>query len=331
MKSTMAKGLRVIAVGLPLAAAAAMPASCVNVEQRRGADAGSFTFDAATETPAAAPAEARAAAPGAARAAARRAPAVAAAATAGSCGSGFVSNGGVCYVNLQGNWSPTSDSNSNSPDTVGTLGTNTHDVRLGRPVAHRARAARTAGATGIHLQIPLGKTFQCASTTLAFDWATTTTQTSQRTARPSTSASAPGRATPIEDGGGPTFYGGPQYVGGAFAGQSESCGYEFENDAGTASVNSFPASAVMAASNTFPLSTYVAPASQDDCTGSFDTIDVHMQVYNCFSTETGTDTLSNLRRNCTRRHLGAAASSPSAGSRASARSAARECPRRRSA
>jgi hypothetical protein len=103
---------------------------------------------------------------------------------------------------------------------------------------------------------------------------------------------------PSVDGGigGPYFYGGPQYVGSPFAPATSSCGYEWENDAGNASLNYFPASAlIQTGTNTIPLGSYVAPSAQDACTGTFDTIDVHMQVYNCFANQTGTSTLSNLR------------------------------------
>ncbi len=96
--------------------------------------------------------------------------------------------------------------------------------------------------------------------------------------------------------GGPSFDGGPQYVGSPGAPATSSCAHEWENDAGTGSTNYFPASALITAgTNTIPLGTYVAPTSQDSCTGSFDTIDLHVQVYNCFATETGTSTLSNVR------------------------------------
>jgi hypothetical protein len=291
MKSTIAKGLRVIAVGLPLVTAAAMPASCVTSNSGGGPDAGTFNFDAATSSSSSSGGSSSSSS-GSSSGSSSSSSSSGSGGDAGSCGTGFVSNGGVCYVNLQGSWSPTTDSNSNGPDTVGTLGTNT-TTSVSVVQSHTGTSGADCGCNGLHLQIPLGKTFQCASTTLAFDWATTTTQTT--TNNPAVDIRfCTGPCNTFEDGGGPTFYGGPQYAGGAFAGQS-SCGYEFENDAGTASLNSFPASAVMAASNTVALSSYVAPSSQDDCTGSFDTIDVHMQVYNCFATETGTDTLSNLR------------------------------------
>jgi hypothetical protein len=196
-------------------------------------------------------------------------------------------------VNLQGTWSGTTDSNTNGPDTLATLGTDT-TTSVSVLGSHPNNSGADCGCNGLHLQIPLGKTFPCSTTTLAFDWATTTVD-GDGTNNPAVDIRfCTGPCNTYEDGGGPGFYDGPQYVGGAFAGQS-SCGYEWENDAGSASLNSFPQSAVMSATNTIPLGTYVAPQNADNCTGTFNTIDVHMQVYTCFTTDTGTNTLSNLR------------------------------------
>jgi hypothetical protein len=182
-------------------------------------------------------------------------------------------------VNLQGSWSPTTDANTDAPGTGGTLGTNT---TTSVSMVEAANSTGNCGCNGIHLQIPLGQTFQCSTATLAFDWATTASDSDTFNNPAVDIRFCTGPCNTYEDGGGPGFYDGRQYVGGAFAGRSN-CGYEWENDAGSASLNSFPQSAVMSATNTVPLGTYVAPQSGDDCTGTFDTAD------------TGTNTLSNLR------------------------------------
>jgi hypothetical protein len=218
-------------------------------------------------------------------------------APAGSCPAGWVSGaGGLCFVNLLGAWAPSTDANSDGPDTVATLGTVT-STSVSVVQSHTGSPGADCGCNSQHLNIPLGKTFSCASSTLSFDFTTTTTMTSTNV--PGVDIRFCTGPCPSVDGGagGPYFYTGAQYVGSPFAPATSSCGYEWENDAGTASLNYFPASAAISTSqtNVIALGTYVAPASGDDCSGSFDTIDVHMQVYNCFPTETGTNTLSNLR------------------------------------
>jgi hypothetical protein len=203
----------------------------------------------------------------------------------------------VCFVNLLGSWAPSTDANSNGPDTVATLGTVTA-TSVSVVQSHTGSPGADCGCNAQHLNIALGKSFACASATLAFDYATTAVATSTNT--PAVDIRFCTGPCPSVDGGagGPYFYTGAQYVGSPFApAANSSCGYEWENDAGTASLNYFPASAAVQTTqtNVIPLGTYAAPASGDACNGSFDTIDVHMQVYNCFPTETGTSTLSNLR------------------------------------
>jgi hypothetical protein len=215
--------------------------------------------------------------------------------SSGSCPSGWVSSGGVCVLNLMGSWAPSTDANSNGPDTLATLGTVTA-TSVSVAQSHPNNSGADCGCNSQHLNIPLGKTFQCATATLAFDYATTVVQSTDTT--PAVNIRFCTGPCPADDGGvdGPYFYDGAQYVGSPFAPAAvSSCGYEWENDAGTSSLNYFPASALISATNTIPLGTYIAPQPADACTGSFDTIDVHMQVYNCFSNQTGTSTLSNLR------------------------------------
>jgi hypothetical protein len=213
----------------------------------------------------------------------------------GACPSGWVASGGVCVLNLTGNWAPSTDANNNGPDTVASLGTVTA-TSVSVVQSHTGTSGADCGCNSQHLNISLGKTFSCATATLAFDYATTATVSADNT--PAVDIRFCTGPCAAYDGGasGPYFYEGPQYVGSPFAPASPSnCGYEWENDAGTSSLNAFPASAVINATNTIPLGTYQAPSAGDSCTGTFDTIDVHMQVYNCFTTQTGTSTLSNLR------------------------------------
>lgn len=219
-------------------------------------------------------------------------------APAGACPSGWVSGaGGLCFVSLLGTWAPSTDANSNGPDTVATLGAVT-STSVSVVQSHTGVDNADCGCNAQHLNIPLGKTFSCATSTLAFDYTTTATASTFNT--PAVDIRFCTGPCPSVDGGagGPYFYTGPQYVGSPFAPAAvSSCGYEWENDAGTASLNYFPASAAIQTTqtNVIPLGTYVAPAPGDACNGSFDTIDVHIQVYNCSAAQTGTSTLSNLR------------------------------------
>jgi hypothetical protein len=215
----------------------------------------------------------------------------------GGCPAGwYVGSGGACFISLMGSWTPSTDSNTNGPDTVATLGQDSPQS-VSVVQSHTGMPGADCGCNAQHLQIPLGRTFSCKSATLEFVYSTTTTFTG-------TNAPAldirfcTGPCPTVDGGGGPQFYTGPQYVASPLTSPGpSSCGYEWENDAGTASLNAFPQSALIAsgATTTVPLGNYVAPSTGDDCTGSFDTIDVHMQVYNCFPTETGTDTLASLR------------------------------------
>jgi len=197
-------------------------------------------------------------------------------------------------VNLTGAWAPSTDANTDGVPTVATLGT-VSPLSASVVQSHTGMDYIACGCNSQHLNIPLGKTFQCKGTTLEFEYTTTTMQTT---------TNVPGLdirfcTGPCQgaDGGAATFYTGPQYVGSPFAPATSICGYEWENDAGTSSLNMFPASAKITQGQTMsiPLGSYAAPASGDNCTGSFDTIDVHLQVYNCAAAETGTDTISNLR------------------------------------
>src|SRR5258708_4491493 len=44
----------------------------------------------------------------------------------GGCPAGwYVGSGGKCFISLMGSWTGSTDSNTNGPDTVATLGTNT--------------------------------------------------------------------------------------------------------------------------------------------------------------------------------------------------------------
>ena len=217
--------------------------------------------------------------------------------SSGGCPTGWVSSAGVCVLDLTGSWAPSTDANSDGPDTVASIGTVTA-TSVSVVQTHTGMSGSDCGCNAQHLNIALGKTFSCASSTLAFDYATTVMMSTDNT--PAVDIRFCTGPCPSVDGGagGPYFYGGPQYVGSPFAPAAvSSCGYEYENDAGNASLNYFPASAAISvtSTNTIPLGTYQAPSAQDSCTGTFDTIDVHMQVYNCFTTQTGTSTLSNLR------------------------------------
>jgi len=214
----------------------------------------------------------------------------------GSCPSGwYMGAGGACFIDLTGQWSPSADANTGAPDTVASLGTvNATSVSVVQ--SHTGVDNAECGCNAQHLNIPLGRTFPCATSMLEFEYKTTAVM--QPLDTPALDIRFCTGACPVvEGGGGPQFYDGPQYVGSPFAPMASNCAYEWENEAGTSSLNYFPASAKIETGqkNTIALGTYMAPTSGDACTGSFDTIDVHLQVYNCSAAQTGTSTLSNLR------------------------------------
>ena len=180
-------------------------------------------------------------------------------ADSGACGTGFVQGtDGLCYVNLQGAWSASSDANNDGPDTVATLSASTpRSVTVAQ--SHTGQDYADCGCNAQHLAIDLGRSFPCATTTLAFDYATTVQYGSLNT--PAVDIRFCDGACAAPTG----FQGGPQFVGSVAAPISSSCAYEWENDAGTASLNVFPASAAISTTqtNVIALGTYVAPAAQD--------------------------------------------------------------------
>jgi hypothetical protein len=218
---------------------------------------------------------------------------------AGGCLPGwFKGDGGTCYISLLGTWLPSTEANTNGADTTATLGTDTA-ASVSVVQGHTGAAFAACGCNAQHLQIHLGRTFSCSSSTLEFVYATTI-DVADAGAYNSPGLDirfCTGPCAMDDAGSGPQFYGGPQYVGSPVAPHLSSCAYEWENEAGTASTNFFPASALITSgvTTTVPLGTYMAPASNDNCTGTFDTIDVHMQVYTCSTADVGTNTLSYLR------------------------------------
>jgi len=201
----------------------------------------------------------------------------------------------VCFVNLQGNWLPSADANTDAPETVAALGKVTA-TSVSVVQSHTGQDYQQCGCNAQHLNIPLGKAFPCATSTLEFEY--TTTAMNEALDTPALDIRfCTGPCREVDGGGGPQFYDGPQYAGSPFAPVASNCAYEWENDAGTGSLNYFPASALIQTGqkNTIALGTYAAPTPGDSCTGSFDTIDVHLQVYNCAAAQTGTSTLSYLR------------------------------------
>jgi hypothetical protein len=220
-------------------------------------------------------------------------------ASSGGCLPGwFKGDGGTCYISLLGTWLPSTEANTNGADTVATLGTDTAQS-VSVVQGHTGTPYAACGCNAQHLQIPLGRTFSCSTSTLEFVYSSTIDPTDAG------AFNSPGLdirfchgPCAMDDAGsGPQFYGGPQYVGSPVAPHLSSCAYEWENEAGTASTNFFPASALITSgvTTTVPLGAYMAPAYSDNCTGTFDTIDVHMQVYTCSTADVGTNTLSYLR------------------------------------
>jgi len=130
-----------------------------------------------------------------------------------------------------------------------------------------------------HHVISLGKSFDCNAATLAFDY--TTSGSFGYTSTASVSVRFCNGTCPT--GG---FYGGSQFLGSEQTGHSN-CAIPFQN--------SFPTSPQLhEGRNVVKLST-LQGALDGSCSGSFDTIDVHVQGYACFDgKDTATQSLANL-------------------------------------
>jgi hypothetical protein len=132
-----------------------------------------------------------------------------------------------------------------------------------------------------HKVIALGRSYDCSTATIAFDYAsggdfgyTSNEALSIRFCKNGVCGG---------DGG---FYSGDQFVGSEQTGHSN-CAWPWNNE--------LPAAPQIASGhNTISLAK-LQPSLNGSCNGSFDTIDVHLQAYACFKgQDQGAATLSNL-------------------------------------
>lgn len=180
-------------------------------------------------------------------------------------------------LDLSGAWELSDDANLGAAAPVTQLVASSSESVT---VSYDGVDGRSCGCKSFHKVIKLSKSYDCSSTTLAFDYMgggsfgyTSTQSVSIRFCK---------------DGSCPTqsFYQGDEFIGSQQTGHSN-CAYRF--------ANSFPASPELkGGKNRIPLST-LDKGTNGSCSGSFDTIDVHMQTYACFTErDQGTATLSNL-------------------------------------
>jgi hypothetical protein len=135
-----------------------------------------------------------------------------------------------------------------------------------------------------HLSLPLGRTFDCATTTLSFDYATSIAG-ADYTNSPSLDIRFCMGGCPMnqEVAGGVMRFTGSEYTG------HSNCAIYPDYP------NTWPAvPAVHQGANVVPLVT-LDGGSDGICVGSFDTVDVHVQGYACYASETATSVLSNVR------------------------------------
>ena len=185
--------------------------------------------------------------------------------------SGDGAAGGVT-VSLAGTWVFSNDSNVSPYPTVTFNGASAGSASI-------SSVGFTGGlqcaCNAYHLIIPLGATFSCAST-VQFDFTTN--------ASPNSFGFTNNTAIWLRFNHGTTHE--AELLGSEQTGNS-SCAFSYGN--------SFPATPLLKeGTNVIPLASLVTGTS-GFCNGSFEIIDVHLQAYGCFPTDTSTSTISNVR------------------------------------
>lgn len=180
-------------------------------------------------------------------------------------------------VDLGGDWTLSDDANLGAAAPITKLVSSSKDAVS---VQYDGVDGRSCGCKSFHKVIKLSKSYDCASATLEFDYMgggsfgyTSTQSLSIRFCK---------------DGNCPTqnFYQGDEFIGSQQAGHSN-CAYRF--------ANSFPSTPQVSGGHNRVALSRLDKATSGSCTGSFDTIDIHMQTYACFvERDKGTATLSNL-------------------------------------
>jgi hypothetical protein len=185
---------------------------------------------------------------------------------------------GPLKVDLSGKWDFCQD---------GAAGVTLPYMNLGTVTSSSVTVGYDGGAAGalcdcnaMHLVIPLGRTFPCSSTTMEFDYNSTGTFSDTSTSSLSIRFCNGTCSTAAH-------YSGAQFLGSTLTNKS-ACAYLFTDQ--------FPATPQLKnGHNTISVGS-LKPSLNGSCTGSFDTIDVHLQGYGCLKgKDQGQSTLSNLQ------------------------------------
>jgi hypothetical protein len=180
-------------------------------------------------------------------------------------------------LSLKGDWAFNQDANQNSPAPAMTVDAQSDQSVT---VSYEGATGDKCDCNAEHLVIPLGKSFDCSSATMEFDYAAGGSFGPTSTASLSIRFCQNGKC---DEGG---FYGNDQFLGSEQAGHSN-CAIPF--------ANSFPAAPQLVQGHNKVSLGKLEASMNGKCGSSFDTIDVHMQGYACFKTDLGSATLSNLR------------------------------------
>ncbi len=187
---------------------------------------------------------------------------------------------GATSVDLGGAWSYVMDANTDSPAPVLLFG---GASPTSVTVAYDGTDGQACGCNAYHLVVPLGKTFDCSKAKLEFDYEASgsfsyTSNESLSFRFCSGDACQSSTTT--------SFYSGPEWKGSAQTGHSN-CAWEWQNQ--------FPAAPQLAVGHDKVDLSQLQQGTNGSCSGTFDTIDIHVEAYACFKgQDTGQQTLSNL-------------------------------------
>jgi hypothetical protein len=191
---------------------------------------------------------------------------------AGACVVDFLSMGPM-------GWTVTIDANVNGGPTMATPSLSATSVTV------TYVGNNLCGCAAEHLSIPLGQSYDCATTTLQFDYTTSLAGADY--------TNSPSLDVRLCSGGCPSIGPPARFIGSEYTGHSNCAIYP--DYPGT-----WPTPAgVHEGTNVVQLATLGPGGGPDsgvygECAGSFDTVDIHVTGYACFPSETNTSILSNL-------------------------------------
>lgn len=184
---------------------------------------------------------------------------------------------GARKLDLSGPWSFVEDANQNDPAPVMTLGAASADSVT---VTYEGTDGMKCDCNAYHKVIPLGRSYDCSTTTIELDYASSGSFGGTSNEALSIRFCRDGKC-----GGEGAFYGGDQFAGSEQTGHSN-CAWPWNNE--------LPAPQLKAGHNSIDLGKLQSTVN-GSCSGSFDSIDVHLQAYACFKDrDKGSATLSNL-------------------------------------